>query len=82
MTKAKKQYKLSDQAKLCIVGLFQKGLVLGEDVTDILNKLTLHTDKDEVCFSNPELCIITEKELEDAELAFDKQQDLFAKTLN
>jgi alkaline phosphatase len=82
MTKGKKQYKLSEQAKLCVVGLFQKGLVLGQDVTDILNNLTLHTDKDEVCFSNPELCHMTEKDLEEAELSLGKQQDLFEKSLN
>lgn len=66
-----KEFKLSKQAKLCIVGLFQKGFVLSKDMTEDFSKLVFKENKNgELEVLNTEICEFTEEELKEAQLSF------------
>lgn len=72
MTKLNKkmEYKLSEQAQLSIVSLFQKALVTMQDVSEVLDNLRVVLDEEGcVEFSNPELCELSEQELEKVSLS-------------
>lgn len=58
------KFKLSEQAKLTIVSLFQKALLTMEDVSSILEKLEIKLENDQVYFTNPELCHLSEEDIQ------------------
>lgn len=63
-------YYLSEQAQLCVVSLFQKALVLMEDVSEDLRQMKFKLDDgDRLVVSNPEVCQISEQDLEKANLS-------------
>lgn len=67
MTKTK--YNLSEQAQLCVVSLFQKALILMEDVSSVLVNLELgFDDSGKLVVLNPDTCRITDEDLEKANM--------------
>jgi len=75
----KVKYTLSEQAQLCVISLFQKGLVTMKDMSEILTNLEFKFDGDgKLEVLNPETCQLTDEDLEEAELMFTKQEKVLA----
>lgn len=69
-------YKLDKQAQLAVVALFQKALVTMEDVSDILNTLDfVFSTEGTLLVKNPDICQLTEEEMNVALATFDKAVD-------
>lgn len=69
----KVKYNLSEQAQLCVVSLFQKGLVTMKDMSETLQKLQFKFDEEgKLEVTNPETCQLTEQDLLDADLMIAK----------
>lgn len=56
--------KLSRQAKLCIVGVFQKGLLGLADASELFDELEFEYDQGELKVKNQDVCQVTQEELE------------------
>lgn len=54
--------KFSRQAQLCMVGVFQRGLLGLSDASKLLNELEFQYEMGELKVSNPEICQITNEE--------------------
>lgn len=75
----KVKYNLSEQAQLCIVSLFQKGIVTMKDMSEILINLEFKFDTNgQLEVVNPETCQLTEQDLAEAELILVKQEQVLA----
>lgn len=68
-------YKLNDNAQLTIVALFQKGLVLMEDCSSLVEQLRFKFDDfGELECINPEICEITQEEIDAAMAVFENEK--------
>lgn len=65
--------KLSHEAKLCLVGVFQKGLLGLEAADKLLEKLDFIVQDSELVVTNPEICQITNEELEEFGLHLERE---------
>lgn len=71
-------YRLSSQAQLCVVALFQKGLVTMQDMSEILANLELKFDDfGELEVTNPETCQATQEEIDEAMKAISSGADMY-----
>lgn len=67
-------YKLSESGQLAIVALFQKGLVLMDDVSCLLEDMRFKFDEfGELECTNPEICDISQDELDLALAEFNER---------